>query len=95
MSQAGQPLYGCQTPDGYKTTADAWRGPEALTQRVQFASSLAEGRLGRRWNPDIRPQQLLATLGPSVQARTRDALQGETPSAQVALLLASPDFLQY
>lgn len=95
LTQAGQPLYGCQTPDGYKTTAAAWRGPEALTQRVQFASNLAEGRLGRRWNPDTRPQQLLATLGPSVQARTRDALQGETPGAQAALLLASPDFLQY
>ncbi|MGM9515461.1 DUF1800 domain-containing protein [Roseateles sp. DB2] len=94
LAQAGQPLYGWQTPDGYKTTAAAWRGPEALTQRVQFASSLAEGRLGRRWNADTQPQALLATLGPSLQARTRAALLGETPAAQAALLLASPDFMQ-
>ncbi len=94
LSQAGQPLYGWQTPDGYKTVATAWRGPETLTQRVQFASGLAEGRLGRRWEADPRPQQLLATLGPSLQAQTRAALQGEAPGAQVALLLAGPDFMQ-
>lgn len=94
LSGAGQPLYGWQTPDGYKTTAAAWRGPEALTQRVQFASTLAEGRLGRRWNADTRPASLLATLGPSLQPSTRAALQGETPAAQAALLLASPDFMQ-
>ncbi len=94
LAQAGQPLYGWQTPDGYKPTAAAWRGPETLTQRVQFASSLAEGRLGRRWGADTRPQAVLATLGPSLQAPTRAALQGESPSAQAALLLASPDFMQ-
>ena len=94
LAQAGQPLYGGQTPDGYKTTAAAWRGPEALTQRVQFASGLAEGRLGRRWQVAASPQQLLATLGPSLQAQTRAALQGETPGAQLALLLAGPDFMQ-
>lgn len=94
LAGAGQPLYGWQTPDGYKTTAAAWRGPEALTQRVQFASTLAEGRLGRRWNADTRPQSLLSTLGPSLQAPTRAALQGETPAAQAALLLAGPDFMQ-
>ncbi|HLO93258.1 MAG TPA: DUF1800 domain-containing protein, partial [Burkholderiaceae bacterium] len=70
LAQAGQPLYGWQTPDGYKSSATAWRGPETLTQRVQFASSLAEGRLGRRWGADTRPEPLLATLGPSLQART-------------------------
>ena len=94
LSQAGQPLYGWQTPDGYKTLASAWRGPETLTQRVQFASGLAEGRLGRRWEADPRPQPLLDTLGPSLQPQTRAALQGEAPGAQLALLLAGPDFMQ-
>jgi uncharacterized protein (DUF1800 family) len=45
MSQLGMPLYGCQTPDGYKNTQDAWLNPDALTRRIAFATALAQGRL--------------------------------------------------
>ena len=45
MSQLGMPLYGCQTPDGYKNTQDAWLNPDALTRRIAFATALAAGRL--------------------------------------------------
>ncbi|MEJ6003059.1 DUF1800 domain-containing protein [Paucibacter soli] len=89
LAQAGMPLYGAQTPDGYKNTAAAWTSPEALTLRVQLASRLSEGR------PRPDPQRLLDTLGRSVGMRTRSALQGESAAAQVALLLASPDFMRY
>ncbi|MET0856068.1 MAG: DUF1800 domain-containing protein [Telluria sp.] len=45
MGQLGMPLYGCQTPDGYKNTQDAWLNPDALTRRITFATALAGGRL--------------------------------------------------
>jgi uncharacterized protein (DUF1800 family) len=45
MSQLGMPLYGCQTPDGYKNTQDAWLNPDALTRRIAFATALGQGRL--------------------------------------------------
>jgi uncharacterized protein (DUF1800 family) len=45
MAQLGMPLYGCQTPDGYKNTQDAWLNPDALTRRIAFATALASGRL--------------------------------------------------
>jgi uncharacterized protein (DUF1800 family) len=45
MSQLGMPLYGCQTPDGYKNTQDAWLNPDALTRRITFATALAGGKL--------------------------------------------------
>ncbi|WP_036169824.1 DUF1800 domain-containing protein [Massilia sp. 9096] len=45
MAQLGMPLYGCQTPDGYKNTQDAWLNPDALTRRIAFAAALAGGRL--------------------------------------------------
>jgi uncharacterized protein (DUF1800 family) len=45
MNQLGMPLYGCQTPDGYKNTQDAWLNPDALTRRIAFATALAGGRL--------------------------------------------------
>jgi len=87
LSQAGQPLYGAQTPDGYKNTAAAWRNPEALTQRVQLATTLGQ-RSG------VSAEKLSATLGASVSEPTRRTLAGEPAGQQVALLLASPDFMK-
>jgi uncharacterized protein (DUF1800 family) len=45
LNQLGMPLYGCQTPDGYKNTESAWLNPDALTRRIAFATALASGRL--------------------------------------------------
>lgn len=45
LMQLGMPLYGCQTPDGYKNTEEAWLNPDALTRRINFATVLASGRL--------------------------------------------------
>lgn len=45
LNQLGMPLYGCQTPDGYKNTEQAWLNPDALMRRINFATALASGRL--------------------------------------------------
>lgn len=45
MAQLGMPLYGCQTPDGFKNVRDAWLNPNAMTQRLNFAVALGAGRL--------------------------------------------------
>src|SRR5271166_521362 len=45
MGRLGMPLYGCQTPDGYKNTEDAWLNPDATTLRINFATALARGNL--------------------------------------------------
>ena len=45
LNQLGMPLYGCQTPDGYKNTQAAWLNPDALGRRIAFASTLASGKL--------------------------------------------------
>ena len=52
MNQLGMPLYGCQTPDGYKNTQDAWLNPDALSRRIGFATALAAGRLPLATVPD-------------------------------------------
>lgn len=44
LAQLGMPLYGCQTPDGYKNTEAAWLNPEGMTRRINFATALASGR---------------------------------------------------
>ncbi|WP_075796382.1 DUF1800 domain-containing protein [Massilia putida] len=59
MNQLGMPLYGCQTPDGYKNTQDAWLNPDALTRRIAFATALAGGRLPLATLPaDARPAMM-------------------------------------
>ncbi len=42
LDQLGMPLYGCQTPDGYKNTQDAWLNPDAMTRRSEFCDRISE-----------------------------------------------------
>lgn len=94
LAQAGMPLYGAATPDGYKNVASAWMNPEALAQRVQFASALSErrARLGVRLDADA--QRLMDTLGPLLSEGTRQSVVAEPAPMRLALLLASPEFMK-
>jgi len=103
MSRLGMPLYGCQTPDGYKNTQDAWLNPDALTRRIAFASALAAGRLPLAAAPAQAPPappvaldaaSLQAALAGSVSARTLDIVGQGPDKLRAAMLLGSPDFMQ-
>jgi uncharacterized protein (DUF1800 family) len=52
MALLGMPLYGCQTPDGYKNTREAWLNPDAMMWRLSFATGLGAGRLPLDRRPD-------------------------------------------
>jgi uncharacterized protein (DUF1800 family) len=41
----GMPPYGCQTPNGYANTQQAWLNPDAMMMRVSFATALGTGHL--------------------------------------------------
>ena len=91
LAQQGQPLYGCQTPDGWKDTEADWLNPSAITQRVNFATALASGRLPLQRIPD--PAQP-AGLGTKAMERAADraasrddALEGSTAPVVAANLL--------
>jgi uncharacterized protein (DUF1800 family) len=45
MQILGMPLYGCQTPNGYSNTQDAWLNPDAMMTRLSFATALGSGNL--------------------------------------------------
>ncbi|MFZ0659762.1 MAG: DUF1800 domain-containing protein [Candidatus Binataceae bacterium] len=45
MQLLGQPLYGCQTPNGYSNTQDAWLNPDGMMMRLSFASAFGNGNL--------------------------------------------------
>ena len=46
MQILGMPLYGCQTPNGYANTQEAWLNPGAMMTRLSFATALGSGNLG-------------------------------------------------
>lgn len=72
MAQLGMPLYGCQTPDGYKNTQAAWLNPDALTRRIGFATALAAGRLPLAV-PIVPPAAALPVVPPVGQASVSPA----------------------
>jgi len=85
LNRLGQPLYGCQTPDGYRNTEDAWLNPDALSRRIAFATSLTQ---------KSDPQQLQAALGASVSPRTAALVASSPDKVRAAMLLGGPDFMQ-
>jgi len=44
-ARLGMPFYGCQTPDGYKNTQEAWLNPDAMMIRLSLATALGGGHL--------------------------------------------------
>ena len=81
LSQAGQPMHGWQTPDGYKTDAATWLAPEALTRRADYAMTL-----GSRMTEPTYLQAFLSTA-------SRERIAREAPGVRTGLMLASPDFM--
>jgi uncharacterized protein (DUF1800 family) len=94
LTQLGQPLYGCQTPDGYHDTEADWLNPSAITQRVNFATALASGRLPLQRVDDPAappvPDGMKAMERRTDRAMTRDQpVEGSTPPVDAAALLAT------
>jgi uncharacterized protein (DUF1800 family) len=82
LAQAGQPMHGWQTPDGYKTDANTWLAPEALTRRADYAMGLAQ----RTAEP--------AYLNAFFSTATRERIAQELAQMRTGLMLASPDFMR-
>ena len=81
LSAAGQPLFGWQTPDGYKFDAATWLVPEALTRRADFALAVTKGVS----EPDF--------LNPFLGTATRATVAREPANLRAGLMLASPEFM--
>ena len=94
LAQLGQPLYGCQTPDGWHDTEADWLNPNAITQRVNFATALASGKLPLQRvddpNAPVPAQGMKAMERQADKAMARDqAVEGSTPPVDAATLLAT------
>ncbi|GAB2851847.1 DUF1800 domain-containing protein [Pseudoduganella ginsengisoli] len=86
LNRLGMPLYGCQTPDGYKNTQQAWLNPDALAMRIGYAVLLGK---------DADTAALRTALGPAITPATWSTVDTGAPRVQAALLLGSPDFMEH
>ena len=59
-AQLGMPFYGCQTPNGYSWTAEAWLNSGELLDRMNFSLALADNSAGTQ----MRWDELLGIAGP-------------------------------
>jgi uncharacterized protein (DUF1800 family) len=77
------------SPAGFPDTTDAWLAPDALTNRLDLAETLAE-----RSTSDVDPRALAEDLlGPSLPRETSETIaRAESRKQALALLLMSPDF---
>ncbi len=94
----GQPLYGCQTPDGYKNTEAAWLNADAMIKRIQFATRLGQSKIGADTvNAALDAQQLAQSLGPLVSPHTQSVARSHQQtdnSLAIALILAGPSMMR-
>lgn len=81
IAQLGMPLYGCQTPNGYPWTADAWLNSGELLDRMNFSLALADNSAGTR----MRWGELMGNAsedGAAKESRLEELLLSEPASAQ-------------
>ncbi len=103
LQQLGMPLYNCTTPDGYKNVRSAWLNENAMIQRLNFVTSLGNGRLLLSLDQNAQPTlatppripDLNRTLGAFISADTQKKIASSSPRLQAALLLGSPDFMYH
>lgn len=107
ISRLGMPVYGCETPDGYKNTTEAWLSPDATMQRIAFAAAFARGavpvamdRNGGLTAPapyrrvPVDPKRLEAIFGSTLTGETRAVVDAAPPGERAALILGSPNFMR-
>jgi len=77
------------SPKGWPDNSDAWSGPDALLNRIEWAKEL-----GNRMPQNMDAVALAdAGLGPLLQPATRAAMKSSaSPGEAMALLVSSPEF---
>jgi len=103
------PLYGNQSPDGYKDTQEAWLNPNGINWRLSFANTVGRGGLKNRnrnnqknnnrknqtrsSNKPIDFTELANTLGNNFSPKTQEVINESSPKQRAVIILGSPEFM--
>jgi uncharacterized protein (DUF1800 family) len=92
----GQPVYGCLTPDGYKNTQAAWLNPDALMNRINFATAVGTGKAKFLSDQPVDYNKVLDTVnGGKLSAKTEAVIAKAPGPLKLSLLIGSPEFMRY
>jgi len=96
LRMQGQPLYGCLTPDGYKNTQSAWLNPDALINRINFATAIGTGKAKFMSNQPVDfSRSRDAVNAGMLSAHTESVISKAPPPLKLSLLIGSPEFMRY
>ena len=91
LNQLSMPVFTYPTPDGYENIQSPWLNPEAMLKRISLATAIANGALDKQ--DSINVETIEASLGNTLSAKTREALEQSPPRLSPALLLGSPEIM--
>ena len=80
---------GPPAPKGWPDTADAWSGPDAVLQRIEWAK-----QVGQAMPPSLDAAAVAQSgLGPLLRPETQTIMaRAESQSDALAFLISSPEF---
>ncbi len=82
------------SPKGWPDTSDAWSGPDAVLNRIEWAKALGD-KLPTTFTAAQAVSLALAAMGPLVKAATLSAMRDSSNAGEaLALLISSPEFLR-
>jgi uncharacterized protein (DUF1800 family) len=89
-------MYGCLTPDGYKNTQSAWLNPDALMNRINFATAVGTGKARFLRDQPVDYTVARETVNGGKLSPHTEAVIGKAPGVlKLALLMGSPEFMRY
>ncbi|MBV8890466.1 MAG: DUF1800 domain-containing protein [Acidobacteria bacterium] len=90
LNRMGEPLYGCQQPNGYSMRAQAWMSAGALVERMHFSLALSAGKLpGAVMSlPELLAGQQVAPDGEHLLAMLEDKLLNGEISPETHRIIA-------
>jgi uncharacterized protein (DUF1800 family) len=93
LTNMGMQPYGMAVPTGYSMKAATWENEGALLERLNFSTTLTQGKLG---GVQFDPGGLIVngTLGESDSPRTKAAFASKHTSTDLALAMAEDAILQ-
>lgn len=87
LNQLSMPMYLCVPPTGYKNTQDAWLNPQAMLQRLAFATAISNQTLNRE--STVKYENIKHNIG-VLSAKTEQVI-ADSPKLKTALVLGSPE----
>jgi uncharacterized protein (DUF1800 family) len=80
------------SPKGWPDTSEAWSGPDAVLNRIEWAKALGD-KLPTTFTAAQAVSLALAAMGPLVKSATLSAMKDSSNAGEaLALLISSPEF---